>query len=252
MNLRPQLLKLCAKYHFRQSHALDQYFMIDFGIIERMVRYAEITREDTVLEIGPGPGFLTKELAKRAGRVIAVEKDRRLEKLLTSELSEYNNITFVFQDYLKTQVPEYNKTVSNIPFSSSSDIIMKIVQEAPDLAVLTFQKEFAEKLLADPGWPGYGHVSVITQYYYEGRIKETVPRGAFHPMPKVDAAVVILKKKDIAKDKGFEEFVKQVFRHPNKNIGRVVQDLYGKELADERKVRSLSPLELKGVYNRIS
>ncbi len=252
MNLRQEIMRLSVKYRFRQSHALDQYFMADSGTIERIVRYAELKPEDTVLEIGPGPGFLTRELARKAGKVIAVEKDKRLEQLLRTELSEFQNIQFVFEDYLKANLPEYNKVVSNMPFSISASALMKIMKESPELCVLTFQKEFAEKVLAAPGWHEYGPISVITQYYYEGKIAEKVPRGYFHPMPKVDSAVLVLKRKKVPQDQGFEEFIKQVFRHPNKNISSVVQQYYSKEINNNKKVRSLSPLELKGVYNQVS
>jgi len=238
------------KYGFRPSPVLDQNFLIDKGVLERETKYAEIRKTDTVLEIGPGLGFLTELISKQAGKVIAVEKDKRLEKILSNELKQ-KNIELIFEDCLKISFPKFDKIVSNIPYSISAPLTFKLLDYDFEKAVLCYQKEFAEKMVAKPGSSDYGRLSVMIQYYFNAEIKEIVPKTCFHPQPKVDSAIGMLSKKNMERDKKFDEFVREIFRYSSKNVGTAVKIAYQKELKDERKVFMLGILELKEIFEKI-
>lgn len=231
---------------------LDQYFLINQAVIERAVKYGEVGSSDTVLEIGPGLGFLTKEIASHAGKVIAVEKDKRLKPVLEEELKDYSNVEVVFADFLKLdKTLEFNKVVSSIPFSLSSEITFKLLDYDFDLALLFYQKEFGEKMVAKPGSKNYGRLSVMVQYYYEAELKEVVPRTNFYPQPKTDSVIVCLKKKPIERDKVFDVFIRELFRYKNKKVGNAFEIAFGKKLDDDRKVFTLSLEDLKELYEKL-
>ncbi|RLG20932.1 ribosomal RNA small subunit methyltransferase A [Candidatus Micrarchaeota archaeon] len=251
MDLKSRIGTIEAKYNFRASPVLDQYFAINEGFIDRMIRYAELKEDDVVLEIGPGLGFLTGKIAEKAAKVIAVEKDRRLEPVLKSELSAYENIDFIFDDFLKVELPSFTKVVSNIPYSASAPITFKLLDYDFDLAVITYQKEFAERMLAGAGDPDYGRLSVMVNYYYDAKMMEVVNKSSFYPMPKVDSAVIRLRKKGVEKDKAFDDFVRELFRYKNKDVKNAVKIAFSKEINDTRKVRSLDINDLRSLYKQV-
>lgn len=230
---------------------LDQNFLIDFGVIQRMLRYGKISKEDTVLEIGPGLGFITEELAKNSGKVIAVEKDKRLEPILKDILGKYDNIEFIMQDYLKTDFPKFNKIISHIPFSISAPFTFKLPDYDFDTGVVIYQREFGEKMVAEPGDPKFGRSSVIAQHYFDVELKEVLPRNSFYPQPNMDGCVIVLKKKDVERDKDFDDFVKEIFRYKNKNVKDAVKIAFGKEIEDERKIGILKIPEIVEIYKKV-
>ncbi|NYZ79835.1 ribosomal RNA small subunit methyltransferase A [Candidatus Micrarchaeota archaeon] len=230
---------------------LDQYFIVNEGVIDRAIRYADVNKNDTVLEIGPGLAFITTEMAKKAGKVIAIELDKRLERVLKEEMKEYPNFELVMGDALKVVFPKFNKIVSAIPYSASAPITFKLLDYDFDAAVLFFQREFGEKMLAQPCEHEYGRLSVMAQYYFDVELKEVVPRSLFYPQPKVDSVIVLLKKKNVKRDPGFDVFIREIFRYKNKNVSNAVKMGIGKEIADERKVDSLEVAELRELYERL-
>ena len=245
INLTQKVREIYSKYSFRASPVLDQYFIINKGVIERAVRYADVNKEDTVLEIGPGLGFLTREIAEKAGKVIAIERDKKLVPVLENELSDLDNVELIFDDVLKINLPEFNKVVSNIPYSISAPLSEKFLNYNFDLAVLFFQKEFAYRMIKRPGQEGYGRLSVMAQHYNEVTIKEVVPRGSFYPQPKVDSVVVLLKrKKEVKKDGKFNLLVRELFRYKNKTVSNAVKIAFKKDISDGRKVRELKEEDL--------
>jgi 16S rRNA (adenine1518-N6/adenine1519-N6)-dimethyltransferase len=240
-----------AKYGFRPSFVLDQYFMIDPGVIEREVRYGELEFSDTVLEIGPGLGFLTEQLARSVQKVIAIEKDKRLEPVLSQELKGYANIEYVWGDALETDWPKFNKIISNIPYSISAPLTFKLLEYDFDKAVLCYQKEFAEKMVAEAGSNDYGRLSVMVQYYFEPKILEVVPKNAFYPQPKVDSAIVSLVRKDVKREPDFDVFIRELFRYPSKDVHNSVKIAFKKDIEDQRKLFTLDIPELRKLYERL-
>lgn len=226
MSLFLELNNLMIKYRFKPDKKKGQHFIISEGVIEKIVRTAELTPKDTVLEIGAGTGFLTKRLQQKC-RVIAVEKDEKLCELLEKELSK-KNLELRCSDYLKEKIPPYNKTVSFPPYFLSKKIILKLLSEKPELCVLVFQSEFAEKLQAMPGFREYSALSVLAQYYYEIKSIARVHAKRFFPKPKSDSTIVAMKRierKEKARDeKGFASFAEEIFRHKNKNLSNALMD----------------------------
>jgi 16S rRNA (adenine1518-N6/adenine1519-N6)-dimethyltransferase len=251
INLLDKVNSLSAKYNFRPSFVLDQNFMIDAGAIEREIRYGQLEFSDAVLEIGPGLGFLTEQLARKVQKVIAVEKDKRLQTLLTSELSGYGNIEYIWQDVLEAKLPKFNKIVSNIPYSISAPLTFSLLDYEFDLAVICYQKEFAEKMVCEPGSNDYGRLSVMVQYYFEPKLLEVVPKNAFYPQPKVDSAIVSLVRKPIKREPDFDVFIRELFRYPSKDVHNAVKFGLNKEIEDSRKMFTLDIPELRKLYEKL-
>ena len=159
---------------------LGQHFLTDRSVLERIVSFAEIKREDRVLEIGPGTGILTKALAARAGSVYAVEVDPDLAAQL---LGCAPNVLVINADALTVILPDYNKIVSNLPYQISSKISYRLLSRPFELAILMFQKEFAERMMALPGSKDYGRLAMIAGFFCQIEILEGVPRTAFRPVP---------------------------------------------------------------------
>ncbi len=217
---------------------LSQNFLNDNNLAERLAGYAGIFSSETVLEIGPGHGIITRALASRAKKVIAVEKD----KLLAERLGEKNlhNLEIINMDILDFDFSCADKIVANIPFKISSAILEKIF-ESKKPAVLILQKEFAERLIARPGERNYSKLSVAASYFCECKIMEKVSAKKFRPIPKVDAAVVRILPKEPAfeTNENFWRLVDALFRHKKKIVRAALRDEkikidLPKELAEKR------------------
>jgi 16S rRNA (adenine1518-N6/adenine1519-N6)-dimethyltransferase len=206
----------------RPTRSLGQYFLVDDGVATRMVEYAGVGHGDVVLEIGAGVGSLTEKLNQRAKRVYAVEKDRNLCALLQECYGRENSNTEVMDcDIMKLELPEFDKVVASLPFLLSSPITYKLLlREAGfGLAVLLYQKEFAQKLVAKPRSNVYGRLSVISQALAEIEIMEIVHRDAFYPPAPVKGAIVRLQENSVIEDKrAFFEFVTAAFDQRRKKL----------------------------------
>ncbi|MHC1611182.1 MAG: 16S rRNA (adenine(1518)-N(6)/adenine(1519)-N(6))-dimethyltransferase RsmA [Candidatus Methanospirareceae archaeon] len=237
----------------RARRSLGQYFLIDDGVASRMVEYADVERGDVVLEIGAGVGSLTGKLAKRAKTVYAVEKDRELCGLLRERCRNEESVTEVIEgDFMKMELPKFDKVVASIPFSLSSAITYKLLlhNEGFGLAVLLYQEEFVEKMTAKLRSRLYGRLSVISQALAEIEILETVHRDAFYPQPPVKTAIVRLKEKEegrrlIEDKKKFFQFVTEAFDQRRKKMGSIFKTrLSGIGLAVlDKRPEELSPEE---------
>jgi 16S rRNA (adenine1518-N6/adenine1519-N6)-dimethyltransferase len=170
-----------------------QHFLIDKRVRERLVELAELTTNDTVLEVGPGLGFLTAALISRAGRTIAIEKDRTLAAYLKEKFSKQQNLTVVQGDALTIQIPEGSKVVSSPPYNISSKLILLIMNSRFRLAALLMQEEFVRRLTASNGSRDYGRISVMLQSKATAKLDMKVPREAFYPKPRVDSALVTIR-----------------------------------------------------------
>lgn len=195
MTLAQKTIELCKMYDIRPSRSKGQNFLINEKIYDEIVEAAEITKEDTVLEVGPGLGFLTARLAKAAKQVIAVELDDKLANFLQIGLDsqEVENVTIVNQDVLKfnpTDLPKDYKVVANLPYNITSIFLRTFLNQKnhPKSLVLMLQKEVAERLVAGPG--DMSMLSLSVQFFGDIKIVREVKAGNFWPEPKIDSAVI--------------------------------------------------------------
>ncbi len=218
-------LEELKKEGIRLSRRYGQHLVLDQGLLRRMVDYAGVGGRDTVLEVGAGTGNLTLLLARRAKEVIAVERDPRLVSLLRRTLEEEGcgNVRILRGDVLRLTFPPFDKVVSNLPYSISSDLTFRLLEEEFEVAVLLYQLEFARRLVAGPGSEDYGRLTVSTFYRAEVEILEEVPPSAFFPRPKVRSAVVRLRPRKVppfrVEDEGrFQRVLRVLFHHPRQKV----------------------------------
>jgi len=201
----------------------DQHFMVDERVTRRIVERAELTGDDVVLEAGAGHGELTELLSERAGRVLAFEMDRNMSEALRHRF-HCSNVEVFCADVTKAELPKFTKVVSNLPYSISSAFTRRLIESDFELAVLTYQMEFARRLLAGPGEKGYSPISILALYSFEVEIAERVPRTAFRPRPSVESAVVILKPRpppySVNHPEFFRRFLAAAFSHRRKTLRR--------------------------------
>jgi len=245
-----------------------QHFLIDKTIREELVETAALTAKDTVLEIGPGLGFLTTLLADRAGRVIAVEKDRTLAAYLMDRLSGKKNVRIIQADILATNIPEYTKIVSSPPYNISSKLILLILKSNFKLAALLLQREFARRLTAVHASSEYGRLSVMLQSKAKAELIAPVPRSAFFPPPRADSSIVTIEptKVDlpIANYGLFEELVRGLFTQRRRRLTGVLSrylkrhypamhhHLLERVTVLDKRVYEMSPEEFVSLSNQIS
>ncbi|MCM1112352.1 MAG: 16S rRNA (adenine(1518)-N(6)/adenine(1519)-N(6))-dimethyltransferase RsmA [Muribaculum sp.] len=198
-------IAVLQKYGFQFQKKYGQNFLIDTRVLERIIAAAEITKEDCVLEIGPGIGTMTQYLAEAAGGVVAVEIDRALIPILEDTLSAYDNVMILNEDILKTDinriVREQNggkpvKVVANLPYYITTPIIMGLFEQHVPLKSITVmvQKEVAERMQVGPGTKDYGALSLAVQYYARPELVANVPPNCFIPRPNVGSAVIRLTR----------------------------------------------------------
>lgn len=197
-------IEILKKYDFMFQKRFGQNFLIDTHVLEKIIKSAEITKEDLVLEIGPGIGTMTQYLCENAREVVAVEIDKNLIPILTNDtLAEYDNVTVINEDILKLDlnalVQERNggnriKVVANLPYYITTPIIMGLFESHVPLKNITVmvQKEVADRMQAGPGSKDYGALSLAVQYYATPYIAANVPQNCFMPRPNVGSAVIRL------------------------------------------------------------
>ncbi len=227
---------------FRAKKRLGQNFLADRRILDAIVEAADLTPEDRVLEIGPGQGVLTRELASHAGKVVAVELDRDLVPILTPLKTDFPNLDFIWGDFLKVSwedlgLPETGtKVVANIPYYITTPILLKLLHEeelttkpyaevtgrVSDI-LLMVQAEVADRLNAKPGTKDYGSITVLVQYAATVETVVKVPRTAFKPAPKVDSKVIRIRPRetpaiDVADPRTFFKVVRAAFNQRRKTL----------------------------------
>ena len=209
---------------------LGQNYLIDDFKRKKIIEYAKLTKEDTVLEIGPGIGTLTIELAKRAKHVIAIEQDTTIFNILKRRLEKegIDNVELINGDAVKVDFPEFNKIVSNLPYQISSPISFKFLKYDFDLAILMYQKEFADRMNGKVGTKQYSRLSAMLYFKADIKFLTKVSPESFILSPKVDSSVVELKPKEnkIAEDdfKIYSKVVKALFQHRNKKARNALID----------------------------
>ena len=211
MSLSPSLgnpketIEVLKKHDFTFQKKFGQNFLIDTHVLDKIIAAANITKDDFVVEIGPGIGTMTQYLAKAAGHVLAVEIDRALIPILEDTLQEYDNVTILNQDILKVDLNEIVeqrnagkpiKVVANLPYYITTPIIMGLFENEVPLESITVmvQKEVAQRMQVGPGTKDYGALSLAVQYYAQPYIVANVPPNCFMPRPKVGSAVIRLTR----------------------------------------------------------
>lgn len=230
----PKIIKyLCSKYGFTFAKSMGQNFITDESVPMAM---ADAISENSqgVIEIGPGFGVLTAALAQTTEKVVSIELDRRLEKVLEETLAGFSNISFIWEDCLKVNLKELMETefsgmdvsvAANLPYYITTPIIMNLLESRLPFKkiVVMIQKEVAQRLCAKPGSKDYGAITVTTQYFSKPEIIKHVPAGAFIPAPKVDSAVVSMEILDTPSvtpkdEKLFFKLIKAAFSQRRKTL----------------------------------
>lgn len=223
---------LLEKYGFKFSKSLGQNFLIDGNIVRKIVEEAEVDKDTNVLEIGPGIGTLTEELAINAKNVVAVELDKKLLPILDETLDSYDNVEIIHGDILEVDIDKIIeekleggpiKIVANLPYYVTTPIIGRLLEDELNIESISVmvQKEVAERMIAPPGSKTYGSLSVFVGFYTDAEIIVKVPNTVFMPKPKIDSAVIRLNIKkelpDIDREKFFK-VVKAAFSKRRKTI----------------------------------
>ena len=225
--------KIVEKYGFSFKKNFGQNFLVDERVLGKIVSSAEISKDDVVIEVGPGIGTLTQALAKEAYKVVAVEIDTTLVPILGEVLSDFDNIEIINEDILKVDVnaiaekyPDKKiKMVANLPYYITTPIIMNVLENHIPVESITvmIQKEVAYRMKAQPSTKDYGSLSLAVQYYCEPYLVANVPQNCFMPRPNVDSAVIKLTVMDKPKvqvnnEKFMFEFIKAAFSQRRKTL----------------------------------
>lgn len=243
----PKYVKeIINKYDFYFSKSLGQNFLIDGNIVRNIVNKANITKDDYVLEIGPGIGTLTEELALNAKKVIAVELDKNLLPILNETLKNYDNIEIIYGDILKIDLKKLVeeridnkriKVVANLPYYVTTPIVARLLKKELNLDSITVmvQKEVAERMAAIPGSKAYGSLSVFVNFYTSPKIILKAPKTVFMPQPKIDSSVIKLDIKMDLPEIDKEQFFKVVKAAFSKRRKTIINSLssYGFKLDKE-------------------
>ena len=268
-NLLKRAKHLLRLYGFFPKKRLGQNFAVNSGMLQQLVSYASLTEDDTVLEVGAGLGFLTQLLSSKCKKVVAVEVDPQLVSFLRKQLRSLQNVDLIEGDILKVSLPPFSKVVSAPPYSISSPLLFRLLEQKFDWAVLIFQKEFAERLAASVGSKDYGRLTVTVYYRADVELLDVVPRTMFYPPPDVDSMMVRLKPRSppfhVDDEETFFELVRTLFTQRNKKVRNGLisflhqHEITGKEavaLADstiysEKRVRELAPEDFGMLANEL-
>lgn len=249
---------IMEKYGIQTKKSFGQNFLTDLNVLKKIVSAAEITPNDNVIEIGPGIGALTEQLAQAAGEVLAVEIDTDLIPVLKEVLSPYDNVTIINQDILQVNLPDLIthsftdptkpiKVVANLPYYITSPILMGLLASPVKWSAICvmMQKEVAQRLTAEPGTKQYGALTLAIEYEMQAKIAFEVSRQVFVPSPNVDSAIVLLtaRKHPLAvlpfdKKKLFG-FIRGCFAHRRKSLWNNLQSVVGKDAETKDKIRAI-------------
>lgn len=255
----PQVtIQIIKKYDFAFQKRFGQNFLIDGHVIEKIINAADITKDDTILEIGPGIGTMTQYLAEAAGKVYAVEIDKNLLPVLDETLAEYDNVEVINNDILKIDInallgeeAENVKVVANLPYYITTPIIMGLFENhipAKSITVMV-QKEVALRMQATPGSKDYGALSLAVQYYANPYIVANVPPNCFMPRPNVGSAVIRLTRWDnppvqVKDEKLMFDLIRASFNQRRKTLQNGINNAPNLNFSKEQVVGALSKMGL--------
>ncbi|GAA0367272.1 16S rRNA (adenine(1518)-N(6)/adenine(1519)-N(6)) -dimethyltransferase RsmA [Alkalibacterium iburiense] len=238
--------EILEKYNLSAKKSLGQNFIIDTNILENIVSAGDISDETTVIEVGPGIGALTEQLAKKAKHVFAFEIDDRLLSVLDDTLSPYGNVTILHQDVLDVDLEAFYEehlkdakeivVVANLPYYITTPIIMRFLEShlSVDRMVLMMQKEVASRLSASPGTKAYGSLSIAVQYYMDAHVAFIVPKTVFVPQPNVESTIIRLTRKEkkdveVKDERLFFTLARAAFVQRRKTLWNNLLKAFGKE-----------------------
>jgi 16S rRNA (adenine1518-N6/adenine1519-N6)-dimethyltransferase len=221
--------------------SLGQHLLKDKNLLRKMVRLAGVTSTDTVVEIGPGHGDLTRVIAGEAGVVYAVELDRRFTPILEKIEHEWPNVRIIYSDILEVSISNFAENgkvtvMGNIPYNVTGDILFKLLSERAVIAgaYLTMQKEVAERLTSKSHSRSYGALSVIFQLHANVKLLFLLKPQLFTPPPKVDSAYIsMVFRPEMLEDLSFVSFVKTCFKYKRKFLRKSLQDVYNADQIDQ-------------------
>ncbi|MGN0155817.1 MAG: 16S rRNA (adenine(1518)-N(6)/adenine(1519)-N(6))-dimethyltransferase RsmA [Lachnospiraceae bacterium] len=253
-------IAVLQKYHFNFQKKFGQNFLIDTRVLEKIIEESRITKEDCVLEIGPGIGTMTQYLAEHAKEVVAVEIDKALIPILEDTLTAYDNVTVINDDILKVDinqiVQEKNhgeaiKVVANLPYYITTPIIMGLFESHVPLKSITImvQKEVADRMQVGPGTKDYGALSLAVQYYAKPRIVANVPPNCFMPRPNVGSAVIRLERYEkppvsVNDEKYMFALIRASFNQRRKTLVNGLLNAGNLNLTKEQILNALEQMEL--------
>ncbi len=261
---RTRTRAIMEKYGIRTKKSFGQNFLTDLNVLKNIVEAADITANDNVIEIGPGIGALTEQLAQAAGEVLALEIDQDLIPVLKEVLSPYDNVKVINQDVLQANLPELIKkefkdpsrpikVVANLPYYITSPILMNLLASPVEWATICvmMQKEVAQRLTAKPGTKQYGALTLAIEYQMQAKIAFDVSRKVFVPAPNVDSAIVVLTPRTnplpvqpFDKQKLFG-FIRGCFAHRRKSLWNNLQSVIGKDpVVKEKMTAVLTQLDI--------
>lgn len=246
------------KYNIKADKSLGQNFLIDDEAVLGIVETANISKEDLVIEIGPGLGTLTKELLEKAGKVICIELDKRMIEILQDRFSIYDNFKIINDDVLKVNLQEViekeklanTRIVANLPYYITTPIIMKLLEERLDIETITvmIQKEVADRLVTEPGKGDTGAITYAINYYTNPKRVLEVPNTAFIPVPKVNSTVIQLEvlkepKVKVKNEEKLFELIKIAFMQKRKTLANALTNS-GKYGTKEQIEKALTELNI--------
>ena len=257
-------IETIKKYEFAFQKKFGQNFLIDGHVLDKIIAAAEVTKEDCVVEIGPGIGTLTQYLAEAARNVISIEIDKMLIPILQETLADYDNVTVIHQDVLKTDlrelVREHNegrpvKVVANLPYYITTPIIMNLFEGRLPVSSVTVmvQKEVAQRMQAGPGTKDYGALSLAVQYFAVPYIAANVPPNCFMPRPRVGSAVIRLTRHEkppvkVADEQAMFQIIRASFNQRRKTL---VNSLHNSPQISKTKEEILRALEQMGLSQTV-
>lgn len=218
--------RILSSLRIRPIKRRGQNFVVDPEIAEKQVKHADLRTSDLVFEIGAGLGGLTERIASEGSKLITIEVDRRLLGFLKERFANEENVSLVMADVLEFN-PRVNKIISNIPYYLSSPITFKILELDFEVAILTYQMDFAKRMIAKPGSRDYSRLTVNVYYRADAEILDKVHRSSFYPVPSVDSAIVKLKRKrppfHVEDEPFFFEVLRELFSHRNQYLRKVLR-----------------------------
>ncbi len=236
-NILEETKNIMRRYNIRANKSLGQNFLINSEVVENIINSSEISKEDMIIEIGPGLGTLTKYLLEKAGKVLCIELDSKMIKILQDRFSNYQNFEIINEDVLKVDLNKIIKTnkenekiknvkiVANLPYYITTPIIMKLLEEKLDIESITvmIQKEVADRLIETPGGKNTGAITYTVYYYCESEKVMEVPNSSFIPEPEVTSEVIkmTLRNKpavDIENTKVMFMIIKSAFMQRRKTL----------------------------------
>ncbi|MGB9853208.1 MAG: 16S rRNA (adenine(1518)-N(6)/adenine(1519)-N(6))-dimethyltransferase RsmA [Candidatus Bathyarchaeales archaeon] len=270
MSLLEETKHLLRRHRIFPKKSLGQHFMIEPLIFQLLAERASLVIDDVVLDIGAGFGFLTRFLAEKCGKVLAVELDSKLVKVLRENLRNLPNVEVFGGNLFKAHIPQFTKIVSIPPYNISSALLKWLFNKNFACAVLVFQKEFANRLVASVGSEDYGWLTVLAYYHFEVELFDEVPKWMFYPPPEVDSIILRLTPTSppfhVKNYALFERLVQTLFTQRNRKVRNAIQSFIRRRYASvedaarvadslpfhNRRVRELAPEDFGELANALA